>query len=95
MTESGLGGRFWFKSAVAGCDARNTTYKEQIGTTPWRTVKKGICPDFAHLVAGHVFTSTQKDDKRVNICRELLKQSILDLSPTLARIYSLFRKRTQ
>jgi hypothetical protein len=36
MAESGLGGRFWFKSAVAGCDARNSTYKERIGTTPWR-----------------------------------------------------------
>jgi hypothetical protein len=36
MAESGLGGRFWFKSAVAGCDARNATFKERIGTTPWR-----------------------------------------------------------
>ena len=44
-------------------------------------VKKGMFPDFAHLVAGHGFTSTQKDEKRVNIRRELLKQSILDLSP--------------
>ncbi len=28
MGESGLGGRFWFKSALAGCNARNATYKE-------------------------------------------------------------------
>ena len=25
MVESELGGRFWFKSAVAGCEARNVT----------------------------------------------------------------------
>ena len=36
MVESGLGGRFWFRSALAGRDARNATYKERIGTTPWR-----------------------------------------------------------
>ena len=35
MVESGLGGRFWFKSALAAIDARNATYKERIGTTPW------------------------------------------------------------
>ena len=36
MVESGLGGRFWFKSALAAVEARNATYKERIGTTPWR-----------------------------------------------------------
>ena len=35
MVESGLGGRFWFKSASAGCEARNVTYKARIGTSPW------------------------------------------------------------
>ena len=54
-------------------------------------MKKGMCLDFEHLVVGHGFTSTQKDEKGVNIRRELLKQSILVLSPTLARIHSLFR----
>ena len=34
MTESGLGGRFWFRAALAARDARNATYKERIGTTP-------------------------------------------------------------
>ena len=29
MVESGLGGRFWFKSALAAVDARNATYKER------------------------------------------------------------------
>ena len=36
MVESGLGCRFWFKSALAAVEARNATYKERIGTTPWR-----------------------------------------------------------
>ena len=36
MVESGLGGRFWFKAALAAVEARNATYKERIGTTPWR-----------------------------------------------------------
>jgi len=35
MAESGMGGRFWFKSALAACDARNATYKERISTTPY------------------------------------------------------------
>ncbi len=36
MAESGLGGRFWFKAALAAWEAPNATYKERIGTTPWR-----------------------------------------------------------
>jgi hypothetical protein len=36
MAESRLGCRFWFKAALAACDARNTTYKERIGITSWR-----------------------------------------------------------
>ncbi len=34
MVESGLSGRFWFKSVMAGYDARNVTHTERIGTTP-------------------------------------------------------------
>jgi transposase InsO family protein len=33
MAESGQGGRFWFKAASAGKDARNVTFKERIGMT--------------------------------------------------------------
>jgi hypothetical protein len=36
MAESGLGSRFWFRAALAACDACNATYKERISTTPWR-----------------------------------------------------------
>ena len=46
-----------------------------------------------HLVAGHGFTSTQKEEKRVSIHSGLLRQSISDSSPTQARIHSSFRKR--
>ena len=35
MAESGLGGRFWFKAACAGKDARNVTYKQRLGSTPY------------------------------------------------------------
>ncbi len=31
MAEFGLGGRFWFKAASAGNDARNVKFKERIG----------------------------------------------------------------
>ena len=34
MVESGLRGRFWFRAAIAGKDARNVTFKERIGMTP-------------------------------------------------------------
>jgi len=97
MVESGLGGRFWFKSALAAIDARNATYKERIGTTPWRRMhsERRMFHDFVRSVAGPGFTSTRKEEKRVNIRRELLKQSILDLSPTQARIHSSFRRRAQ
>ena len=38
MAESGLGGRFWFKTAAAGKDARNVTYKERIGMSPYQAM---------------------------------------------------------
>jgi hypothetical protein len=34
MAESGMGGRFWFKAAVAGTDARNARFKARIKTSP-------------------------------------------------------------
>ena len=38
MAESGLGGRFWFKAANAGKDARNVTYKERIWMFPYQAM---------------------------------------------------------
>ena len=34
MAESGLGGRFWFRAAMAGKDARNAIYAERLKTSP-------------------------------------------------------------
>ncbi len=34
LAKSGRGGRFWFKVATAGVDARNVKFKALIGTTP-------------------------------------------------------------
>jgi hypothetical protein len=56
MAESGLGSRFWFKAALAGCDARNATYKpaerigSRFGTTPWRRMH-GEMQDHYGMVA--------------------------------------------
>jgi hypothetical protein len=38
MAGSGLGGRFWFKAALAGKDARNVTYKQLLGQTPYSCI---------------------------------------------------------
>ena len=50
MVESGLCGRFWFKSALAGCEARNVTYKARIGTSPWNLMH-GEKKDFSRFRA--------------------------------------------
>jgi hypothetical protein len=48
MAESGLGGRFWFKAASAGKDARNKTFKEEIRTMLHQAIygKKRDMSDF-------------------------------------------------
>ena len=38
MAESGLGGRFWFKAATAGKDARNVAFKEHSKMTPYQAM---------------------------------------------------------
>ncbi len=96
IVESGLGCWFWFISAMTGCEARNGTHKELIGTTPWRLMHaKKMYPDFAHSVAGHGFILTKKEEKTVNIrCKEW-RQSTSDSKLTQARINSLSQKRAQ
>ena len=42
MVESGLGGRFWFRAATAGKDARNMAFKERIGMTQHHGEKKDV-----------------------------------------------------
>jgi hypothetical protein len=94
MVESGLGSRFWFKSAMTGCEARNVTHKERIGTTPWRLMhgNKRMYPDFAHSLGGHGFISTKKEEKTGNIRSGQWRQSTLDSNLTQARNHSSFRK---
>ena len=41
MAGSGQGGRFWFKAAAAGKDARNVTFKERIGMAPYQAMYGG------------------------------------------------------
>ncbi len=48
MAESGLGGRFWFKAASTGKEARNVTFKERIGRTRPCMVRNGICQISEH-----------------------------------------------
>ncbi len=50
MAESGLGGRFWFKAAFAGNDARNVTYKQRLGQTPYSCIY-GELKDVSHVRA--------------------------------------------
>ena len=38
MAEPGFEGRFWFKAALAGKDARNVTYKQLLGQTPYSCI---------------------------------------------------------
>ena len=87
MAESGMGGRFWFKSALAACDARNATYKERIGTTPWRRMH-GEMRDVSRFraAAEHGSISTKIGEKMENIRHVQWRRSILDSNPTQARI---------
>ncbi len=66
MAESELGGRFWFKSALAGCEARNVTYKERIGTTPWKLMH-GVPRDVSKFRAfgcrAWVYLNSERRDK--------------------------------
>ena len=91
MAESGLGGRFWFKAALAGKDARNVTYKQRLGQTPHSCIYGELKDASAHSVAGHGFTSMRKGGKRVSTPQERKKQSILDLSPIPAHGHSSFQ----
>ena len=51
MAETGLGGRFWFKAAKAGKDARNVCYKERIGMSQYQAMY-GEKKDVEHSAAG-------------------------------------------
>ena len=58
MVESGLGGRFWLKSALAAVEACNATYRERIGNA--RRTARCFRGDSNYLVAGHGFISNSE-----------------------------------
>jgi hypothetical protein len=89
MVESGLRRRFWFKYAMAGCDARNVIHKERIGTTPWRLMHGGkkMYPDFAFGCRAWVYLK-KKEERTESIHSEQLRQSTLDSNLTQACIHS-------
>ena len=95
MAESGLGDWFWFKSAVAGCETLNVTYKARIGTTTLKLMH-GETSDLSRLCAlGYSSTWNLKDEKKAMIRSWQVKLSTLDLSPVPVRIHSSFRKGIQ
>jgi hypothetical protein len=64
IAESGLGGRFWFKTACAWKDA-HVTYKQQLGqysteSTPAYTMTSRMFQDSAHSDAGLGSTSARE-----------------------------------
>ncbi len=96
MVESGLGGRFWFKSAVTGCEARNVTYKAQIGTTPWKLMhgeKKDVSRFRAFGCRAWVHINSERREKGKYTPRAM--EATLDLSPIPVRIHSSFRPGIQ
>jgi hypothetical protein len=74
MVESGLGGRFWFKSACVGCQARNVTYKARIGTTPWKAMhgeKKDLSRFRAFGCRVWVHLNSERRDKGKHTARAI------------------------
>jgi hypothetical protein len=66
MAESGLGGRFWFRAATAGKDARNFTFKERIGMTPYQVMhgeKKDVSNFRAFGCRAWVYLDKQRREK--------------------------------
>ena len=63
MVESGLGGRFWFRAATAGKDARNVTFNERIGMTPYQAMygeKKDVSDYRAFGCRAYVYENKQR-----------------------------------
>ena len=78
MAESGLGGRFWFKAATAGKDARNVTYKERIGISPYQATygeKKDISDFRAFGCRAWVYLDKQRRQKGKHTPRQYMSDS--------------------
>ena len=75
MAESGLGGRFWFKAASAGVDARNVTYKHRLGETPWTRVygsPKDVSRFRAFGCRAYVHLNSDRREKGKHTARALM-----------------------
>jgi hypothetical protein len=68
MAESVLGGRFWFKAAIAGKDTRNVTYTQRLGQTPYSCMYDGELKDVSRFRAfgcsAWVYPNAERREKR-------------------------------
>jgi hypothetical protein len=95
MAESGLGGRFWFKAALAGKDTHKMLHTSSYSGIPHilaYMVSSKMFYASALLDAGHGFTSMRKGGRRVSTPKGRKKQPILDLSPIPAHGHSSFQR---
>ncbi len=72
MAESGLGGRFCFKAASAGKDARKVTFKERIGMTLYQAIhgeKRDVSDFKAFGCRAWVNLDEQRRDKEKHMPR--------------------------
>ncbi len=74
MAESGLGGRFRFKAAAAGTDARNATLKARIKTSPHQALFRAP-KDVSRFRAGYKAVVYLNKERR-----QILQKSLTDLS---------------
>jgi len=84
MAESGLGGRFGFKAALARKDARNVTFKERIGMAPHQAIygeKRDVSDFRAFGCRAWVCLDKQRREKGKHAPRA--KEAITLVSPTI------------
>ena len=76
MTESELGGRFWFKAANSGKDARNVTFKERIGMSPYQAMygEKKAVSDFRAFGCRAWYTQISSAERKQSTRREPKRQ---------------------
>ncbi len=74
MVESGLGGQFWFSVMMAAKDARNATYKERIGTTPWMLMngaKRDVSKFRAFGCRAYVYLNEKRRERGKHVVRAI------------------------
>ena len=95
MVESGMGGRFWFKSALAAVEACNATHKERIGTTPWRQMhgeRRDVSRFRAFGCRAWVHLNSERREKGNHMPRAV-EAINLGFEPNTSAYSSSFRKR--